>query len=240
MSIIKTFDNIKTSNIRSVSDITNVVYINLDSRTDRRVHIEKQLNTIGFANYKRFKAIQTINGAIGCSMSHLKCLELARDRGLTHLLVCEDDTTFLSPSLLKSQLNKFLSKHSWDVILLGGNNAAPYVNVDDTCIKVANCQTTTCYLVNERYFQTLINNIKSGLSQLVNEPTNRFLYSIDKYWLQLQKKDNWYLIIPLTVTQKEGYSDIEKTYVNYNNVLTDISKGALTVYKTKKNTRFSM
>jgi hypothetical protein len=94
--------------------------------------------------------------------------------------------------------------------------------------------------VNERYFQTLINNIKSGLSQLVNEPTNRFLYSIDKYWLQLQKKDNWYLIIPLTVTQKEGYSDIEKTYVNYNNVLTDISKGALTVYKTKKNTRFSM
>ena len=40
----------------------------------------------------RFNAIKTANGAIGCTMSHLKCLEDARAKGLSHLLICEDDT----------------------------------------------------------------------------------------------------------------------------------------------------
>jgi hypothetical protein len=50
------------------------------------------------------------------------------------------------------------------------------------------------------------------------------LYAIDKYWFNLQKVDNWFLIIPLTVTQREDYSDIEKRPTNYTNVMTDLDK----------------
>ena len=53
---------------------------------------------------------------------------------------------------------------------------------------------------------------------------NRFLYAIDKYWLTLQKSDEWYLIVPLKVIQKEGYSDIEKRVVNYNSLMKNINK----------------
>lgn len=216
-------------NINNISDIKNIVYINLDERPDRKLHIEQQLKKVGFKNFKRFKAIKTTNGAIGCTMSHLKCLENARDKKLTHLLIFEDDTLFLDPPHFKQQFNKFLLKHkSWDVVLLAGNNILPYSKIDETCIKVTHCQTTTAYLVNGMYFDTLITNIKDGLQKLMKNQSNRFLYAIDKYWLTLQKRDNWYLIVPLKVIQQEGYSDIEKRVVNYNSLMKNIDKSLIT------------
>ena len=116
-------------NINNIADIKNIVYINLDERPDRKLDIEEQLKTVGFKNFKRFKAIKTTNGAIGCTMSHLKCLENARDKKLTYLLIFEDDTLFLDPPHFKEQFNKFLLKHkAWDVVLLAGNNLIPYSN----------------------------------------------------------------------------------------------------------------
>ena len=50
--------------------------------------------------------------------------------------------------------------------------------------------------------------------------------SIDKYWFNLQSKDRWYLIIPLTVTQREDYSDIEKRPTNYTPAMLDLDKVA--------------
>jgi hypothetical protein len=211
-----------------LTDITNVKYINLDTRPDRKTHIEAQLASVGFSTYVRFKAIKTSNGAIGCTMSHLKCLMEAREKGLSHLLICEDDTTFLKPEVFKTQLNAFLAKqHPWDVVLLAGNNVLPYQKVDDTCIKVSHCQTTTCYLVKSHYFTTLIENINAGLRLLMQNPSNRFHYAIDKYWLQLQRRDHWYLITPLTVIQQEGYSDIEQRVVNYAGLMTNMHKAIL-------------
>ena len=211
--------------LHCLSDITNIKYINLDSRPDRKTHIEAQLASVGFSSYERFKAIKTSSGAMGCTMSHLKCLTDAREKGLSHVLICEDDTTFLKPQLFKTQLNAFLQKqHPWDVVLFAGNNVVPYQHVDETCIKVSHCQTTTCYLVKDHYFTTLIDNISSGLQLLMQNPSHRFYYAIDKYWLQLQKQDHWYLIIPLTVIQQEGFSDIEQRVVNYAGLMTNMHK----------------
>ena len=214
--------------INSMSDIKNIVYINLDTRPDRKIHIEEQLNTIGFKDFVRFKAIKTSNGAIGCTMSHLKCLENARAQKLSHLLIFEDDTLFSNPPLFQQQFNKFLSRYkSWDVVLLAGNNVPPYTRIDDSCIKVRQCQTTTAYLVNGLYFDTIIANIKEGLHKLMRDEKNEFSYAIDKYLLALQKRDNWYLITPPTVIQKAGYSDIRKLNVNYAPLMTDLNKGLL-------------
>jgi len=213
--------------INNIKDITNIVYINLEHRTDRKLHIEQQLNNIGFSNYKRFNAIKNTNGAIGCSMSHLKCLLVAQSQNLSHLLICEDDTLFLDPATFKRQFSSFLSNHhqnTWDVVLLAGNNVQPYKIIDNTCIKVTHCQTTTCYLVNGNYFTTLIENIKMGLNKLMRNAKQHKYYAIDKYWLSLQKIDNWFLITPLSVIQKEGYSDIEEKNVNYSNLMLTTDK----------------
>jgi GR25 family glycosyltransferase involved in LPS biosynthesis len=203
-------------------------YINLDHRTDRKRHIEHQLEQIRMTgNITRFNAIKNANGRIGCSLSHLKCLENALKNEWDHVLICEDDITFLNPSLFISQLNYFLENietKSWDVVLLGGNIIPPYQIINKSCVKVSKCQTTTGYIVQKHYIPTLIANIKEGVNNLIQNPKKHVIYAVDKYWFSLQQRDNWFLIIPLTVVQKPGYSDIEKKNTDYQNIMKDINK----------------
>jgi len=210
--------------MKNICDIKHTFYINLLERLDRKEHVEGELKSLGITG-ERFNAIKLPNGAIGCSMSHLKCLEIAKENKWSHVLIIEDDIKFLNPELFKKQINTFLSNHTeWDVVIFGGNNVPPYEKIDDTCVKVNSCQTTTGYLVNGHYFDTLIDNFRTGIKKLMEAPHLRILYAIDKYWFQLQQKDKWYLIIPLTVTQRQDYSDIEKIQTNYTKAMIDLDK----------------
>lgn len=207
-------------------DIKNIpiFYINLDTRPDRKQHIENEFKKMGFLNFERFKAIQLDNGALGCSMSHLKCIENAKKYNYEYIMICEDDIQFNMPQLFLTQVNTFLNSNTdWDVILIAGNNMLPYKPINNTCIQVYNCQTTTGYIVKQEYYDTLINNYKEGIKKLMKEPTNSN-YKIDKYWFNLQQQDNWFLIIPLSVVQKEDYSDIEKKVTNFQNYMLNYNK----------------
>jgi GR25 family glycosyltransferase involved in LPS biosynthesis len=207
-----------------MENIEHILYINLESRSDRKIHIEKQLKSIGLRG-NRFNAIKLLNGAIGCSMSHLRCLQFAKEQRWSHLLIVEDDIEFLNPKLFKTQLSKFMNNQKdWDVVLLAGNNLPPYEETAEYCIKVSKCQTTTGYIVKNHYYDTLINNIRSGISLLMKEPNNHKMYAIDKYWFQLQQRDKWYLITPLSVIQRKDYSDIEKHVTNYSNLMLNLDK----------------
>ncbi len=216
---------VMTSTISSIDDIQHALYINLEKRADRRTHVENEFKKIGIPA-TRFNAIKLDNGALGCSMSHLKCIKIAKENNWSHVLVCEDDIQFLDPELFKTQLNAFLKNHTddWDVVLLAGNNMPPFQQIDDTCVKVTQCQTTTGYIVKQHYYDTLIDNFKLGIQFLMREPQKHVIYAIDKNWFYLQQSDRWFLIIPLTVVQKTDYSDIEKRIVNYKRIMTDLDK----------------
>jgi GR25 family glycosyltransferase involved in LPS biosynthesis len=210
--------------MKTIKDIKNAFYINLTSRLDRKEYVENQLKTIGI-NAERFNAIKLENGAIGCSFSHLKCLQIALNNNWDHVFICEDDITFLNPTLFINQFNCFLEKGTeWDVVLFGGNIIPPYKKINGSCVQITRCQTTTGYLVNKHYIPILIENIKTGVNLLMKNPEKHVLYAIDKFWFSLQQKDKWFLITPLTVVQKPGYSDIEKKNTNYQKVMTDINK----------------
>jgi len=210
----------------SISDIKHAFYINLLSRPDRKQHVENQMKTIGI-HAERFNAVKLANGAIGCSMSHLKILETAKLNNWEHVLIVEDDILFTNPSLFAEQFNKFLSNHKeFDVVLIAGNNLPPYTRIDDSCVKVTHCQTTTGYLVKRHYYDTLIKNYKDGILHLMKEPYNHTLYAIDKHWFNLQAIHKWLLITPLTVTQRMDYSDIERRQTNYTPAMLDLDKVA--------------
>jgi len=202
----------------------STLYINLLSRTDRKDHVEKELKKIGVTNPIRFNAIKLENGALGCSMSHLKCLQLAKNADYDYIFICEDDITFLNSELFLNQLERFLSiNRIWDVILVAENNMIPYEKVDSTCIKVSNCQTTTGYIVKREYYDKLIDNYKEGIQKQLKEPTEPE-YKIDKHWFKLQKEDNWFLITPLSVIQREDYSDIEKKVTDFSKYMLNFNK----------------
>jgi glycosyl transferase, family 25 len=219
--------------MKSVKDIQHCFYINLDKRPDRKQHVESQLNKLGIP-YERFRAIQMENGAIGCSMSHLSILRKAKEQNLPHVMIVEDDIKFLNPVLLKKQITQFLTTiRDFDVLLIGGNNMPPFKEINDSCIKVSRCQTTTGYLVKQHYYDILIDNIKTGIGKLLKEPQQHILYAIDKYWFRLQERDKWYLITPLTVIQREDYSDIEKRATNYARGMLDLDKVEFFKYQEK-------
>jgi glycosyl transferase family 25 len=205
------------------SDIKHKYYINLDKRSDRRYYFENQMKLLKWSA-TRFSAIQNENGALGCSFSHLKLLEYAKNQNFDHILIMEDDITFLNPSIFIQNLDKFLSSNiEFDVLLIAGNNMGEFAIVNDNCVKVTHCQTTTGYLVKNRYFDTLIENIRQSIKGLI-QYKKLLEYSIDQYWGKLQENDKWFLLTPLTVTQKPDYSDIEKRVTNYNKYMLLLDK----------------
>ena len=213
--------------LKTFDDIEHVVYINLELRPDRNEHVIEQLALLNIVNATRFNAIRphNNNGAIGCSMSHLKCLELAKQNDWSHVFICEDDITFTDPNLLTQQINTFLSKGLfWDVLIIGGNNMLPYKAVDDNCIQVLHCLTTTGYIVRQHYYDILIQNIKEGLGNLIRNPENKKEFAIDKYWLQLQMNGYWFMLTPPSVIQREDYSDIEGRVTNFQQYMLNYNK----------------
>jgi len=215
--------------MNSIQDIKHVLYINLESRPDRKIHVEEQLRNVGINNGERFNAIKLNNGALGCSMSHLKCLEIAKQNNWPHLLIVEDDILFTNPALFINKLNFFLSRHKndFDVLLIAGNNVPPYISIDESCVKISKCQTTTGYLVQSHYYDTLMQNYREGIKNLMKYPDNHKFFAIDKYWLKLQEKDRWFLIVPLSVIQRQDYSNIEKKNTNYGYLMLDLDKKEL-------------
>ena len=220
MNILNNFKK----NIKHSNDIRNIFYINLDKRIDRKIHFENQMKVLKW-NAIRFPAIEHKVGALGCSMSHLKLLEYAKNTKLDHILIMEDDISFLNPFIFIENLNKFLSLNvDYDVLLIAGNNMGDYKIINDNCVQVSHCQTTTGYLVKNDYYDKLIENYKNSINLLINNMNKLNLYAIDQYWCKLQQTDKWFLLVPLTVTQKSFYSDIEQKIINYTPAMLKLDK----------------
>jgi GR25 family glycosyltransferase involved in LPS biosynthesis len=203
--------------------LENNFIINLSTRPDRYEHVIQEFKKIDIKP-NRFNAIQTKDGAIGCTMSHIKCLEIAIEKDYEQIFICEDDIAFLDPYTLKRSLELFEKKQKkWDVLIIGGNVVKPYENIDNYCLKIKNCQTTTGYIVKKQYYKKLLENFREGVNKLLTTDNKR-QFAIDIYWKNLQFVDNWYLLYPLTVTQYENFSDIEKKNTNYNHLMLDPHK----------------
>lgn len=196
-----------------MDSIEKIIYINLEDRIDRKKLLLEELSNINNIDDKliHFNAIKHIDGNIGCTMSHIKCLEMAIQNNWKNVLILEDDAMFNDYTNGIKILDTLINKPH-DVILLGGTFF--YLNAET--YKLYKAQTTTAYLTSSHYYNTLLSNFKKGLQSL--EQTNiSQMYCIDVYWQKLQQKDNWYIINPALMIQRKGYSDISKRETDYKN-----------------------
>lgn len=204
-------------------DIRHVVYINLPSRSDRRKRVERELTQLGWSP-QRLEAIWYFPGAIGCSLSHVKALEYAKQQTWDHVLICEDDVEFLpSPDGVRAQLDQFFtSVPEWDVVLLNAH-VFKGQRVSDTCAHIDHAHATTCYLVKQGYFDRLLENFRVGVQQYLRFPTQNHKYAIDVYWNHLMRQDRWFLPLPLIATQHSGPSDLvaEHQHEDYTKMFQD-------------------
>ena len=207
--------------------LKHILCINLDHRTDRLAHATEEFKRLG-VEFERFNAIKTTAGNVGCTFSHIRCIELAKERGYPWIFVSEDDITFTNPPVFLEKLGELHeSGMPWDVLIVGGNNCPPYIQLSDFAVRVVNIQTTTGYIVKSHYYDTLIDNFKTGLQCLIREPERRKEFAIDIYWKPLQQTGLWILLIPPTVIQYTDYSDIEGKVVGYGDAMLDLDKKKL-------------
>jgi glycosyl transferase, family 25 len=201
--------------------IDGVLYINLAHRTDRKEHIENELQKIVpiCGNIQRINAVKHQNGGKGCGLSHIKALEYAKQHNFKNTLIVEDDLIFkpnYNPvTYLKNTLDSL--NNQFDILMLSGN---PYklkhLNRRNLA-KPINVQTTSCYLINSHYYDKLISVFRESCDNLLDkkERANYHRWAIDRNWFKLQEKDNWFIFNPTIGYQIEDYSDIEGTVVDY-------------------------
>jgi glycosyl transferase family 25 len=194
--------------------IEKVVYINLEHRADRRKQIESELFKY-FPSEKviRFNAIKHSHGGVGCSASHITVLELAIKEGWKNYLVVEDDAMWSNFDKGYALLEGLI-KNPYDVIMFGATYAETLPN-----FRITKGQTTTAYIVNKHYYQTLLETFYNSFQIFKNikniQVTEYEKYAIDVSWFPLQSRDNWFVIIPSLMIQRPSYSDIQGKFTNY-------------------------
>lgn len=199
----------------------NIVFINLKHRTDRLQHIVNEFDKLGLETPTRIEGVHyPKNGPLGCCASHIKAIEMAINNKWDKVLILEDDFTFTNDlNVTNNLLKRFLELGmKWDVFMFS-SNLIDYENTDYSFVKkVIQGKTTSGYLLNSHYYETLLRNFKECFNGLKTEVYSKKLkhYCVDMGWRKLQPEGNWYITDPKLGKQMDGYSDIMQQYKSYN------------------------
>jgi GR25 family glycosyltransferase involved in LPS biosynthesis len=201
----------------SLNDYVDSIYcINLNDRKDRW-----QIAAEQFRKYnlwvERVPGIKGSNmnlefppeikeGAVGCALSQLFTLKLAKHKKDKAFLLFEDDVEF------DEEINQKFSKYypqipnDWDMIYLGGQHFHG-MNLKQISENIYKCEYTLCahsvifkYTVYDRFIEKLID---------ITKPC-------DVHYAEAHKDINAYVILPHLTWQRNSYSDIEKMEVDYS------------------------
>tara|TARA_Y100000389_G_C17457448_1_gene519143 strand:- start:1908 stop:2582 length:675 start_codon:yes stop_codon:yes gene_type:complete len=200
-------------------------YINLDERVDRKEHFEKLKTKFDFLKgIERMKAVKNNIGAIGCAMSHIKCmnelLNKCKNDKNDYVAIFEDDFCLLNEVNFEKFIEAFdkIKNEDWDVIVLTprGNTIKTedkYSNHE--FLRIIEAQTMTGYIVKVSFLNKLSNLIKIGIENMIkgDKHDNN---ACDQIWKKLQTEHKFIYYKHIYGGQLQGWSDLEKRMVNYN------------------------
>ena len=198
----------------------HIYYINLDKRRDRNSEFLGEMARVNVVNFTRIPAIYTPKqGALGCSLSHIKALETFLNSARSTCCILEDDFTFVLGQRQIASLFKSLDMVPYDVCMLSANVLSSEATEHTFLRKVRDAQTTAGYCVSRTYAPTLIANFKEGAAKLKEgfemDGKKEPRFCLDIFWKSLQATAKWYVVSPKMGIQRESYSDIEERSVRY-------------------------
>jgi len=200
-------------------NLDKIFYINLDKRRDRREEIEYELNRFNlFANSERIEAISKPNqGILGCTMSHLNAIRTAKDRNYNNVLILEDDFQFIvEKEEFENQLNNlFNTSIPFDVCMISYNIQRSCETNHDFLQKVLEAQTASGYIVNNCFYDKLINLYEWAIP-LLEQTKEHWNYANDQCWKRLQPESNWYALTNRCGKQRAGYSDNSEKFEDHD------------------------
>ena len=131
-------------------------------------------------------------------------------------MICEDDLMIFNDQSFNNMVNTLNLTADWDVLTLTPRGDV-ILNEDlpNGYIRIKNNQTATAYLFKKHMIDILIETLQYGLDQMkLGGHTDYF--TNDQVWKKLQIPYKFYFYKDIFAGQLEGFSDIEKRLVNYN------------------------
>lgn len=184
-----------------------VYVVSLHERQDRRLIIEEEMKKEEI-DFTFFDAVKDDIGWIGLMQTMRILFFDAAYKNKKNILIFEDDATFLF-SDIKWRMANILKqlKEDYHCLYLGCNLAFEPKKVSPNLLKVNAAYSTHAIAYG-------CDAIKMIADLLINsnpeEPYDSFLVN------NIQSLDKCYCVYPMLVSQKPGYSDIEKRVVNYD------------------------
>lgn len=212
-----------------IDNIDVIYFINLDHRIDRLYEFLTEMKKINFPFNKivRISGVYKQNqGHLGCSLSHIKALENFIASDYKNCIIFEDDFEFTQSADKINQAfdNLFNNNIDFDVCMISSNTVSQQNTKYPFLKKIDSTQTTSGYMVSQKFAYTLLKNFKKGAELLKNSYNNNNFkdeYAIDQYWKLLQPDNNWYVFEPKLGKQRSSHSDIMNGFVHmdvFNNL----------------------
>ena len=197
----------------------------MDERTDRKYTFERHMKKYDL-EFERFSAIKDKFGAFGCAKSHLSVLKNAKNNNLENVIIMEDDIAFdISPAMLDEKLKLiFDNELDFDVFHLSYRyRISEDVPGVEYLKKLSYCHYCSCYIINNRCYDEIIDCWEKSLILLSPENTDGGLewrqkterFSCDISYIPLLRKKKWYCFDKPVCVQLNGQSNITNSFINH-------------------------
>jgi len=185
----------------------NVFVISLVNRQDRRQKVTKELKDQKIP-FQFFDGIADENPILGCTMSHIGVIKIAREKKLPYVLIFEDDAKFVRPFKIPKL------PENWDMLFLGACVNKIY---DEYYFRWKRCSSwyAHAYIVKASLYDRIIEEASVNADKML----------IDEYYCEmLHPTINSYCLYPTMVTQGEDYSDILNRNLDRNQKVMNFDK----------------
>ena len=187
-----------------------IFYINLDRSIDRNESILSSLRKNNIINYHRISAVDgnrlynenfinkfywLHNNEVGCTLSHLKAINLAWMLGLQYVLIVEDDISFDIMQLWDFNILELIQniKIDWQILKLitsskcRDNIAGDFKKINYSRCHKTNCWSTAAYIINREGMRQIVDKTVYGSQtyyigpHIDNNYMNCFVGTADDY-----------------------------------------------------------
>jgi len=188
---------------------------NLDARTDRWQRMQDRFARHEIAGVTRFPACDGNNltpppnwpktetkGQFGCPMSHTAIVAQAREAGLPHVMIFEDDVDFDPAFHQKFDLFIHELPDDWDLLLLGGIHQQEPIRVSEHLYRLTRTNSTHAYLLRATIYDAFL------------DLNRRQPDAVDVQVTHLQQEFRCYCFIPHLAWVAGDYSNTRHRKVN--------------------------
>jgi hypothetical protein len=192
-----------------------IVVISLDSRADRRKHIERHFLEMGLA-FSFVPGVPHPNGEVGCADAHIDALSGWIPSNEELLMVCEDDLVFIRDrATVYSLIREFDKNAAIDVLCIGNNSKGPFISVSDSLALTVDTQTASCYVLKPHAVAPMVKVFRRSRAMLAQGGSGS-KWAIDILWKSLQRESMVFCIPRSQVAhQIASFSDIQGRWVDY-------------------------